>query len=119
MDISRAIASLMGPTMMAATSLETVNFDIWAGIHPTTVFLNGTLLFLGGLAVVRFHNLWVRDWRVTVTLLGWMVMLAGLYRMGIPDGPQGTRGPATFAVIALLFLASAFITWKAYRPGPQ
>ena len=119
MDISRGIAAILGPVIMATTALETLNFEIWEGIHPTTVFLNGTLWFIGGLAIVRFHPIWVRDWRVLVTLLGWVALLAGLYRMTAPEGPQGAAGPVTFGVIGLLFLAGAVITWKAYRPGPD
>lgn len=114
METSRNIAAIMGPTIMAATGLETLNFRIWEGIHPTTVFNNGIVWFMGGLAVVRFHNLWVRDWRVIVTLLGWMSVLAGFFRMAFPDGPQAERGVVTFLIIGLLFLAAAVITWKAY-----
>lgn len=114
MEASRNIAAIMGPTIMAATSLETVNFHIWHDIHPTTVFNNGIVWLMGGLAVVWFHNLWVRDWRVIVTLLGWMSLLAGVFRMAVPDSPQAERGVGTFVVIGVLFLAAAFITWKAY-----
>ncbi len=114
MDISRNIAAIMGPTIMAATALETLNFHIWEGIHPTTVFNNGLTWFMGGLAVVRFHNIWVRDWRVIVTLLGWMSVIAGLSRMAFPDGPQAEGGVGAFMVIGLLFLAAAVISWKAY-----
>ncbi len=114
METSRNIAAIMGPTIMAATSLETLNFHIWAGIHPTTVFNNGIVWLMGGLAVVWFHNLWVKDWRVIVTLLGWMSLFSGLFRMAFPDAPQAERGVVTFAVIGLLFLAAAVVTWKAY-----
>lgn len=114
MNTSRNIAAIMGPTIMAATSLETVNFQIWEGIHPTTVFNNGIVWLMGGLAVIRFHNIWVKDWRVIVTLLGWMSLLAGLVRMAFPDGPQAEQSFGTFTSIGVLFLAAAFITWKAY-----
>ncbi len=114
METSRNIAAIMGPTIMAATSLETLNFHIWADIHPTTVFNNGIVWLMGGLAVVWFHNLWTKDWRVLVTLLGWMSLLAGLARMAFPDGPQAERGIATFLVIGLLFVAAMIITLKAY-----
>lgn len=114
MNTSRNIAAIMGPTIMAATSLETVNFQIWEGIHPTTVFNNGVVWLMGGLAVTWFHNIWVRDWRVMVTLLGWMSLLAGLFRMAFPDGPQAEWNVATFVSIGVLFLAAAYITWKAY-----
>lgn len=117
METSRNIAAIMGPTIMASTGLEVLNFHIWDGIHPTTVFNNGLVWFTGGLAVVWFHNAWVGDWRLIVTLLGWVSVLAGLSRMAFPDGPQATGGVGTFAVIGLLFAAAAAISWKAYFPG--
>ncbi|MEO0694785.1 MAG: hypothetical protein AAFY84_01675 [Pseudomonadota bacterium] len=115
MDTSRTIASIMGPTIMAATALESVNFHIFDGIHPTTVFNNGLAWFMGGLATVRFHNMWVRDWRVLVTLLGWVSIFAGLSRMGFPDARQPDANPGTYIVIGLLFFTATLITWKAYR----
>ncbi|MEO1167661.1 MAG: hypothetical protein AAFW97_03000 [Pseudomonadota bacterium] len=119
METSRNIAAIMGPTIMASTALETLNFHIWDGIHATTVFNNGIMWFMGGLAVVWFHNLWVRDWRVIVTLLGWMSVLAGLFRMAFPDGPQAANEGGTFIIIGLLFAAAAVISWKAYFPKKE
>ena len=69
-ETSRNIAAIMGPTIMAATALESLNSRVFDGIHPTTVFNNGIVWFMGGLAVVWFHNLWTPDWRVVVTVLG-------------------------------------------------
>ena len=45
------------------------------------VYLSGALMFVTGLAVVRAHNLWVRNWTVLVTLTGWFFLLLGLLRM--------------------------------------
>lgn len=116
MATSRNIAAIMGPTIMASTGLETLNFHIWEGIHPTTVFNNGLLWFMGGLTVAWFHNLWVADWRIIVTLLGWMSVFAGLFRMTFPNGPQAASGTGTFVVIGVLFVAATVISWKAYFP---
>ena len=38
-------------------------------------------MFVGGLAIIRSHNLWVRDWTVLVTMSGWLGMGLGLFRM--------------------------------------
>jgi hypothetical protein len=35
-------------------------------------------VFAAGLAIARAHNLWTRDWRVLVALVGWLGMLAGV-----------------------------------------
>ncbi len=69
---------------MAITTSEALNLDIWAGVSPTLVYLNGVLLFVAGLAIVRTHNVWVRRWPVLVTLLGWVALAIGLLRMFAP-----------------------------------
>src|SRR5262245_42390900 len=48
---------------------------------PPVVYLSGALMFLGGLAIVRAHNHWARDWTVLVTLTGWFGFGLGLFRM--------------------------------------
>ena len=41
--------------------------------------------FAGGLAIVLVHNVWVADWRVIITLLGWLLLVRGAVRILIPD----------------------------------
>jgi hypothetical protein len=43
------------------------------------------LTLLAGLAIVRAHNLWVADWRVVVTVLGWLAVVGGVLRIILPD----------------------------------
>ena len=112
---SRHIAGLAGPTLMVMTTSEAVNLDIWAGVSPTLVYLNGLMLFVAGLAIARTHNVWVRRWPVLVTLLGWVAMAVGLVRMFAPRAPQLAASASTYAVIALLFLLGAVLTLQAVR----
>jgi uncharacterized membrane protein YhaH (DUF805 family) len=85
---SRRIAGLVGPALIAITVTEWMNLDIFtADMGPsfaTHVYLNGTLLFVAGLAIVRAHNHWTRGWPVLITLVGWIAMLGGLGRMVAP-----------------------------------
>jgi hypothetical protein len=88
---STRLAGLVGPTLIALTVTETINLDIWkTNVAPAT-YLNGVLLFAAGLALVRAHNRWVRAWPVLLTLLGWLGMAAGLFRMAAPKAQQGAR----------------------------
>ncbi|WP_421933293.1 hypothetical protein [Phenylobacterium sp.] len=111
----RHIAGLAGPTLMVVTASEALNLDIWSGVSPTLVYLNGVLLFVAGLAIVRTHNVWSRSWTVVVTLLGWAALLAGLARMFAPAAPQLGETPSTYGVIGMLFLVGAFLTLQAHR----
>ncbi len=49
-------------------------------------------MFVGGLAIVRAHNRWQRDWTVLATLVGWFFLLLGLFRMFAAGAHQ--RGSA-------------------------
>lgn len=38
----------------------------------------GLIAFLLGLWTVLLHNLWVNDWRVVITIFGWLSLLKGI-----------------------------------------
>lgn len=114
---SKLIAGLIGPTLIALSISEALNLHIWAtNIAPVT-YLNGLLLFVAGLAIVRVHNRWTRSWPVIVTLVGWVVMLGGLFRMFAPEAQQGGENIPTYAVIVVIFAIGIFLTFKAYGRG--
>lgn len=119
MSPSKRIAGLVGPTLIAITISETVNLDIWKANDPRLTYLNGTLVFVGGLAIVRAHNVWVRAWPVLLTLVGWLAMAAGVFRMFAPNATQGGENPPTYAVIATLCAVGVVLTIQAYRPGGE
>jgi uncharacterized membrane protein len=39
---------------------------------PALIYLAGLLGLLGGLTLVLTHNVWALDWRLLITLLGWV-----------------------------------------------
>lgn len=113
-ETSKVIASLLGPVLVAVTVSEAINLDIWAVSLAPVVYLNGLIFFAAGLAIVRFHNLWQRSWRVMVTIAGWLLLLAGLFRLFFPTAPQADPTPATYVLIGVLFLLGLFLTVKGY-----
>jgi predicted permease len=82
---SKNIAALVGPTLTVITVSETLNVHIWSANTAAGVHLNGCLLFLAGLSIIRVHNHWVRNWCIMITLTGWFVLLPGLFRMFAPE----------------------------------
>jgi hypothetical protein len=114
MTNSKQIAKLIGPTLIALTISEAMNLHIWASNIAPVTYLNGTLLFIAGLSIVRVHNRWTGGWPVMVTLVGWVAILGGLFRMFAPEAQQGGQNTATFAVIIVIFAIGIFLTFKAY-----
>ena len=42
-------------------------------------FLWGLISFVLGLAIVLAHNIWIQDWRLIITVLGWLFLIKGLF----------------------------------------
>jgi len=84
---SKRIAGLLGPTMVAmlVSEFPIVQPHLYDSQIPPVVYLSGVLMFVAGLAIVRAHNHWVRDWSVLVTLSGWFSLTLGLFRMFAPS----------------------------------
>jgi hypothetical protein len=118
---SRQLAGLVGPTLIVLAVSEALNLGIWTTVSAQAlapvIYLNGTLLFVAGLAIVRAHNRWVLGWPVLLTLVGWIVMFGGLLRMFEPlSGQLPEQKPAAaYAVLAVIFVVGIVLTVKAYR----
>ncbi len=114
METTKNIAGLIGPTLMALSLSELLNFHIWTKVEATVVYLNGLLLFVGGLALIRSHNKWTIDWTILITLIGWLCLLLGLYRMFFPCSKQLERNTFTYVTLGTIFITGLFLTVKAY-----
>jgi hypothetical protein len=120
MSNSKQIAGLVGPTIVAIVVSEfpLVQPHLYDAQIPPVVYISGVLMFVGGLAVVRAHNRWARDWTVLVTLSGWVSLVLGLFRMFAAElylqGAANTS-PAIFMILeGLLLVAGLIMTFKAY-----
>ena len=49
------------------------------------VLLYGFLSLIVGMLIVHYHNFWVADWIVLVTIIGWISLLKGISLMLFPD----------------------------------
>ena len=120
MPNSAYIARLLGPALIGITVTEWMNLDIFtAAIGPSFaphVYLNGTLLFIAGLAIVRAHNVGSRRWPVLIALLGWVAVVAGLGRMAAPVSAQqaGQSAAVVYASLVALLAIGVVLTYKSY-----
>ena len=114
---SKRLAALLGPSLIAVSLTESINFDIFTNTSAHLVYLNGTLLFVAGLAIVCSHNLWTARWPVLITLIGWAMLLVGLVRMIAPvSARQAAQYPtAVLALTFLLVIIGSILTFNAYR----
>jgi uncharacterized membrane protein HdeD (DUF308 family) len=120
MSNSKQIAALLGPTLIAMLIAEfpLVQPHLYDAQIPPIVYLSGVMMFVAGLAIVRAHNIWLKNWTLLVTLSGWFCLVLGLARMfGAAQYRQATSNTKSWVFILLetcLLVASAFMTFKAY-----
>ena len=123
--MSKTIAGLMGPTLLAMgiamllnlgsfpVMVEQVSHDI------ALIFLSGILLLVAGLAIVRSHNVWT-GWPALVTVLGWLAIIGGLARLFFPTqlaamaANMGQHKGLLIVAAIILVLLGGFLSFKAY-----
>ena len=117
------IAFVIGLSMLLNRSLlERLADEISRDI--ALIFVSGVLSLIVGIAIVRAHNVWRRDWQVLVTVLGWLFVAGGLARMLASDevarlAPEVAAIPnvSMFAGLALAAFGT-FLSIKAYGRQP-
>jgi len=125
MPNSKRIAGLVGPTLLAmlASEFPLVQPHLYDAQIPPVVYLSGTLMFVGGLAIVRAHNHWARNWTVLVTLTGWFFLALGLFRMFAAGQYQRSSAHTSATVFmileGLLLVIALIMTFKAYGPSRE
>jgi hypothetical protein len=126
MSSSKLIAGLVGPLLLAIGAVLLLNSGMFSAMvsqltqNYGVVFLAGVMGLIGGLAILRFHNIWSADWRVLITIFGWLSVIGGLGRMLVPNEAatiaQSIINVAWLPYFAVLPLAlGAFLTLKGYE----
>ena len=87
MSTSIFIARLIGPVMLVIGLAVLTNQRAFREMADeflasrALLFLSGLLIMPVGLAIVLTHNVWTADWRVLITLLGWLIAVGGALRL--------------------------------------
>ena len=126
MDRSLFLAKLIGPTFVAIALGMLINLGLYESmiaeaLHSGILFyLSGLLSLLAGLAIVNLHNTWCADWRVIITVLGWLMTVGGIIRIVVPQVAiaigstiYGGRAP-TIVVAVIVGILGAFLSFKGY-----
>ena len=91
MQTSLFLARLMGPFFLLVglgvlfnrAAVRSVVDEI--SRNRALVFFGGVITFPAGLAIVLTHNVWVADWPVLITVLGWLATVSGAVRLLAPQ----------------------------------
>lgn len=118
MEISISIAGILGPTIiiMIFSEMKFWNPSLYDKQTLPLIYLNGALLFVAGLTIVRKHNIWVNNWQTLITILGYLILLLGVFRMFFPKVQKAEfkNNNAILVVQIILILFGLILTFKAY-----
>jgi hypothetical protein len=88
------LARLIGPLMLAVGIGIFVNGAIYRMLADeflrsrALIYLSGLLTMTAGLAIILTHNVWRADWPVIITILGWLALIGGAFRIVMPQGTE-------------------------------
>ena len=91
MQTSVFLAKLLGPMFLLAGVASFSRREAFRVIlrefiaSPALMYLAAFFGLLGGLALLLTHNVWTPDWRVLITLLGWITLVRALITMFWPQ----------------------------------
>ena len=131
MTSSTIIARLMGPVLLfmgigAVIGLLSKFPEGYIGVlrdmnNQSATIILGMFALLAGLAIVNLHNLWVSDWRVIITILGWLAIVRGALSLLFPNKMYGigeailASRSGTLIGAVIVILVGGILSWMGYR----
>jgi len=89
MDITIFFARLWGSFFIIFGSLFIITRQLGKTIEmiddKAFVISTGYITLLMGLVTVILHNVWVLNWKVAITILGWSTLIKGIMKVGFPE----------------------------------
>ncbi len=121
------IARLVGPLFAVIGVGILLNQKLYtdmigqAVLVPVMIYLFGVMALLAGLAILNAHRAWTADWRVIITLLGLLMVIAGFVRIVLPGIAavlaisfySGSGGMAIVGIIVLVI--GVYLSFEGYR----
>src|SRR5262245_22816564 len=129
MSTSIFLARLIGPVMTLVGVSLLVDEAAFRKMaleflrNPALIFFSGMIMMSAGLVVVLTHNVWVLDWHVIITLLGWVTVISGAARVFAPQraAKVGKKfliyKDFTTAAAAIWLVVGAVLCYFGFRSG--
>lgn len=122
------LARLIGPVMVAIGLGALINAATFRAIiddflkRPALMYLSGLIIMPAGLAIALSHRVIAPDWRLLITLIGWLMLIGGALRIAFPDtvsrfGRDLIGRPRFLTIVAAIWLLiGAILTVAGYWP---
>ena len=107
---------ITGPALMINDSAYSLMVQEFAENH-LFVYFSGLISLIIGALIIQFHNVWVYDWRLLITVIGWGALVKGSVRILAPKiaikfatGVAGRRTVVNGAGLATLLMGMYLLT---------
>ncbi len=125
-DLSVKFAQLWGGFYTVFGALFLITGQLGRTIEMTEdrsfVISTGYTSFFLGLATIVWHNIWVADWRVLITILGWSTFIKGIQKIGFPDHirrqAQRFKSEQIYSGV-FLFAMGGYLLWMSLFGSSQ
>ena len=91
MQRSIYLARLIGPVLVVIGLGSLINAAIYRAMAGEMlnsiafIYIAGVFALIAGLAIVLAHNVWIAGWPVIITVLGWLGIVGGAFRILAPQ----------------------------------
>ena len=91
METSIFLAKVIGLVSVISTAAvlirykESLALEEEAVKSPAIIYLSGFAFLILGVLLIVSHSVWVFDWRLVITVLGWSILLKGAGRIFFPS----------------------------------
>ncbi len=51
---------------------------------PGLVFISGFMLVILSALLIQYHNIWIKDWTVLITIIAWAMLIKGFLFLAFP-----------------------------------
>ncbi len=84
MDLSVLLARIIAVIYIASgigVLTGKINFSAIAnefGRSPVLTYIAGTLAIITGTILLYYHNIWIMNWTVLITIISWIIFIGGI-----------------------------------------
>ena len=128
MELSLFLAKLFGIYLLIVALLWALRGDVISKViedffaSPAMMFMSGLMALAVGIAMAIGHSVWEWNWRVIITLFGYLFIAKGIVRISFPDVAKNASGALlktnrVWILISLMFALGGFLTWVGFTQG--
>ena len=91
MTTSIIIAKIIGPTFLILAISMLLNRRYYQEVYdelldnPALIYFGGLLGIILGTSIISFHNIWIKEWPLLITIIGWIIFIKSILLLFLPE----------------------------------